>query len=311
MKKTRFIMKRIVQILPMLLVVSALAFTLSNLSAGNAAEIVIMNQGGQVTPESVAAVKQELGLDKPLYIQYFAWLGKVCTLDFGVSFRSKLPVLDEIKQRFPATLSLILCATLFSILLAVPTAILSARYKNKWIDHLFRVISTAGASIPDFWLGLILLYAFAVQFKLVPVIAGNKLQNIFLPAFTLSLGYAAIYTRMLRTNLIEIMKLNYMKAARAKGLSESAVLIKHGLKNAVIPCLVLVGNNIGSLIAGSFACEVIFSWNGIGKFAIESIKIKDFPVIQGYVLAVAFTFIVINLIMDICYAYIDPKIKLD
>ncbi len=308
--KTKYIIKRILQIIPMLVVVSIIAFTLSNLSTGSAAEITIMNEGGQVTTDTIAAVNKELGLDKPLYMQYFNWLGRVCNFNFGVSFRSKQPVLEEIMSRFPATLNLALCATALSILMAVPMAIISAKYKNKWIDHFFRVISTAGATVPDFWLGLLMLYAFAIYFKIFPVVAGNKIQNIFLPAFTLSVGYAAIYTRLLRTNLIEIMNYDYMKAAKAKGLSDNAVLIKHGLKNAILPCMTLIGSHFGSLVAGSFACETIFSWNGIGKYAVESIKAKDFPIIQGYILVVAISFIVLNLIIDICYIYIDPKIEL-
>lgn len=308
--KTKYIIKRVLQIIPMLIVISIIAFTLSNLSTGSVAEITIMNEGGQVNSETVAAVNKELGLDKPLYIQYFNWLSRVCSLDLGFSFRSKQPVWDEIMFRFPATLNLALCAAALSILIAVPVAIISAKYKNKWIDHLCRVISTAGATIPDFWLGLLMLYAFAIYFKIFPVVAGNKIENIFLPAFTLSVGYAAVYTRLLRTNLIEIMNCNYMKAAKAKGLSDNAVLIKHGLKNAILPCITLMGSHFGSLVAGSFACETIFSWNGIGKYAVESIKAKDFPVIQGYILVVAISFIVLNLIIDICYIYIDPKIEL-
>lgn len=277
---TKYIKKRLLQIIPILMVVSILAFALSNLSAGDVAEVKILNEGGQVTPENVEAIKKELGLDKPLYVQYFNWLGRACRFDFGVSFRSNRSVLDEIMFRFPATLNLAFFSIVLSIIIAVPTAIVSAKYKNKWVDHLFRMISTIGVTIPDFALGLLLLYGFAIHFKIFPVVAGNKTKNIFLPAFTLSLGYAATYTRLIRTSLIEIMDCDYMKAGKAKGLSDTAVLIKHGLKNAILPCITLVGSNIGSLLAGNFACETIFSWNGIGKYAVESIKAKDFPVIQ-------------------------------
>lgn len=309
--KAKYIVKRMLQVVPILIIVSIGAFALSNLSAGNAAEITIVNEGGQVNSENVKAVNKELELDRPLYVQYLRWLGKVSSLDLGVSYRSKQPVLDEILSRFPATLKLALCAALLSIVIALLMAVVSVRYRNKWIDHFLRVVSTIGVTIPDFWLGLLLLYFFAVYLNAVPVIAGDKIQNIFLPAFTLSIGYAAIYTRLLRANLLEIINCDYMKAARAKGLSESAVIIKHGLKNAVLPCMTLVGSNFGSLVAGNFVCETIFSWNGIGKYAVESIKAKDFPVIQGYILVVALAFIVLNLIVDICYIYIDPKIRLE
>jgi peptide/nickel transport system permease protein len=309
--KVKYITKRVLQVVPMLIIVSIVAFTLSNLSAGNTAQITIINEGEQVNSDTVRAVNRELGLDKPLYVQYFRWLGKVCNLDLGVSYRSKQPVLEEIMSRFPATLKLALCAALLSVAIALLMAVVSVRYRNKWIDHFLRIISTAGITVPDFWLGLLLLYFFAIYLNVFPVVAGDRIQNIFLPAFTLSIGYAAVYTRLLRSNLLEIIDCDYMKAARAKGLSESAVIIKHGLKNAVIPCMTLIGSNFGSLVAGNFICETIFSWNGIGKYAVESIKAKDFPVIQGYMLVVAVSFIILNLIIDICYIYVDPKIRLE
>lgn len=310
MTKTRFIMNRVLQVIPMLFIISIIAFTLSHLSTGDVAEITIRNEGGQVTPEAVAAVNAELGLDQPLIAQYFHWLGDVVKLDFGTSFRSNQPVWDEIVYRFPATFTLALCAAVLSIFLAIPIALLAAKYKDTWVDHGLRLISTGGATMPDFFLGLLMLYVFAIHLGVFPVVAGNELQHIFLPAFTLSLGYAAIYTRLLRINLIEVMDATYMKAAKIKGLSNNAVLLKHGLKNAIIPCMTLMGGNFGTLVTGSFAVEMIFSWNGIGKFALESIKAKDLPVIQGYILFVAVSFVLINLIIDICYTYIDPKIKL-
>ncbi|MBS4960467.1 MAG: ABC transporter permease [Clostridiales bacterium] len=310
MKKTKFIFKRLLQVIPMLFIVSILAFALSNLSAGDAAIITLRNDGVEITEENVQAVKEELGLNKPLVEQYADWLQKVLCLDFGTSFQTRKPVIEEIMSRFPATLELALTATLLSILIAIPAALVSARYKNKFIDHFIRVLTTAGATMPDFWIGLMLLYLLAVKFNIFPVISGNKIQNIFLPAFTLSLAHAAAYTRLLRNNLVEIKGFDYMKAARAKGLSQSGALVKHGLKNAIIPCLTLMGTNFGTLLSGSFACETIFSWNGIGKFAIESIKLKDFPVIQCYIMVAAVAYIFLNLILDILYVYIDPKVKL-
>lgn len=311
MKKLKIILKRLLQIIPMLLIVTILAFALSNMSSGDVTEIIIRSQGLEVTEKNIAAVKEDLGLNDPLHIQYINWLKKATELDFGISFQTKKPVSDEILSRFPATLELAIAATIISILFAIPIALASARYKDSLIDHFFRIFSTAGASMPDFWLGLILLYLFAVKFDLVPVISGSKLQNIFLPAFTLSVNYGATYIRILRNNLIEINNYDFMKAARARGLSQNAVLLKHGLKNAVLPCITLIGVNFGKLLAGQFAVETIFSWNGIGKFAVDSIKLKDLPVIQGYIVIVAVTFIVINLLLDILYLYIDPKIQLE
>ena len=310
MKKLKFIVKRLLQIIPMLVIVTVLAFALSNMSSGDVAEITLRSQGLEVTEKNIAAVREELGLNAPLPVQYGNWLKKAVVFDFGISFQTQKPVADEILSRYPATLKLAIAAMLISVLLAIPIALISARYKDSLLDHFFRVWSTVSVTIPDFWLGLMLLYIFAVQLKLVPVVSGSKLENILLPAFTLSVHYAAIYTRMLRNNLIEINNYDYVRAARARGLSKNAALLKHGLKNAVLPCITLIGVDFGKLLAGQFACETIFSWNGIGKFAIESITLKDLPVIQGYIMIVAITYIFINLLLDILYLYIDPKIQL-
>ncbi|WP_188397716.1 nickel ABC transporter permease [Sporomusa sp. GT1] len=310
MKKFKFIVKRLLQIIPMLIIVTVLAFALSNMSSGDVAEITLRSQGLEVTEKNIAAVREELGLNAPLPVQYGNWLMKAAVFDFGISFQTQKPVADEILSRYPATLKLAIAAMLISVLLAIPIALISARYKDSLLDHFFRVWSTVSVTIPDFWLGLMLLYIFAVQLKIVPVVSGSKLENILLPAFTLSVHYAAIYTRMLRNNLIEINNYDYVRAARARGLSKNAALLKHGLKNAVLPCITLIGVDFGKLLAGQFACETIFSWNGIGKFAIESITLKDLPVIQGYIMIVAITYIAINLLLDILYLYIDPKIQL-
>jgi peptide/nickel transport system permease protein len=311
MKKFKFILKRLLQIIPMLIIVTILAFALSNMSSGDVAEITLRSQGLEVTEKNIVVVRDELGLDAPLPVQYVNWLMKAANFDFGISFQTNKPVADEILSRYPATFMLAVAAMLISILMAIPIALISARYKDSLLDHFFRIVSTAGATMPDFWLGLMLLYIFAVQLKLVPVISGSKLQNILLPAFTLSIHYAAIYIRILRNNLIEINSYDYVRAARARGLSKNAALLRHGLKNAVLPCITLIGVDFGKLLAAQFACETTFSWNGIGKFAVDSINLKDLPVIQGYIIIVAITYITINLLLDILYLYIDPKIQIE
>ena len=309
--KTRFIIKRLLQIIPMLLIVTVFAFILSNLSSGDVAEIAIRKEGGIITEQTVAAMREELGLNKPIPMQYLDWLGRAIRFDFGTSFISKKPVIEEVLSRFPNTLYLALIATAMAMAIAIPIAMLSAIWKGSVLDHGLRVLTTGAATLPDFWMGLMLLYAFGVSMGIVPVIAGSSIGNIFLPAFTLSISYAAIYTRMLRSNLIEVMQSHYIKAARAKGLGQWGAMVKHGLKNAVLPCVTLVATNFGSMLSGAYAVEMIFSWNGIGKYAIESVKAKDFPVIQCHLIAVALSYILVNLIVDVLYAYIDPKIKLE
>ena len=226
----RFILKRILQIIPMLLVVTIFAFCLSNLASGDIAEISIRSSGGQVTPENLAQARIDLGLDQPLVIQYFNWLGKAVRFDFGNSFISGKPVINEIMSRFPNTLYLVLIASIMAIVIAVPIALLSARYSGSILDQGLRVVTTIGATMPEFWLGLLLLYVFAIHLGIVPVIAGSNIANIFLPAFTLCLSYSAVYVRMLRTNLIEVRRSNYFKAARSKGMSEGSAMVRHGLK---------------------------------------------------------------------------------
>lgn len=311
MSRLRFIIKRLLLIIPMLLVVSIFAFMLNNLSSGDVATIAIQKEGGMINEQTINAKREELGLNKPLVLQYLDWLKKAVCLNFGDSFINKKPVIEEIMSKFPNTLVLALLATLFALVIAIPIAMISAKFKGTALDHGLRVLTTGAATMPDFWLGLMLLYALGVFLKIVPVIAGSNYTNVFLPAFVLSISYAAIYTRMLRSNLIEVMQTQYIKAARAKGRSEFGAMIFHGLKNAILPCVTLVATNFGSMISGAYAVEMIFSWNGIGKFAIESVKAKDMPVIQCYLIMVALSYIAINLLVDILYAYIDPKIKLE
>ncbi|MDR2612544.1 MAG: ABC transporter permease [Deltaproteobacteria bacterium] len=305
----RFIINRALQTLPMLLLVAILAFALSNASSGDVAEITLRTQGIEVTPSILAATREAMGLNRPLHVQFWNWLRKAARLDFGISYQSRKPVSDEIALRFPATLRLSLAATLLSLIYSVPIAVLAARYKDSALDQAVRVATTGGVVIPDFWLGLMLLYLFGVYLKIVPVITGSENRYILLPAFTLSVTYGSTYIRILRANLIELKSAGFIRAARARGLGETAALVRHGLRNAVLPLATLLGINFGRLLGGQIACETVFSWNGIGKFAIESIRLKDLPVIQAYLLVVALTYIAINLILDVIYMFIDPKIR--
>lgn len=309
MKRTKLIANRIIQIIPILLIVTILAFILSNVSAGDVATVTLQSRGVQVTEENLAAVRDELGLNDPIHVQYWNWLKNAVRFDFGNSFQTGRPVSEEILSRFPATLKLALVATLISLLMAIPLAILSARYKDSLFDNGIRITSSIAATMPDFWLGLMLLYLFAVEWGIAPVISGSKMENIMLPAFTLSVANTAVYTRVLRSNLLEAGRGDYITAARARGLGKSAALIKHGLKNALLPLVTLVGVNFGKMLSGQVAVETIFSWNGIGQFAVSCMKQKDLPVIQGYIIVVSVTYILINLILDIAYMFIDPRIN--
>ena len=307
--KAILIMRRVLQLIPILLIVTILAFWLSNVSAGDVAAITLQSQGITPTEESLRVIREELGLNYPLPIQYINWLRKAICLDFGNSFQTHRPVTEEILSRFPATMKLAVTASVLSVLISIPIALLSARYRDKLPDQLIRILSSIGATVPEFCIGLLLLYFFGVKWKLAPVVSGSKMQNIWLPAMALALQYASTYIRVLRENLIEVGCLDYMKAARARGLSEIKTLLFHGLKNAVMPVITLVGINFGKLVAGSVAIETIFSWNGIGQYAISSMKVKDLPVVQGYIMIVLMAYVTVNLVLDIVYMYIDPRIN--
>ncbi len=308
MKRTKLVLNRILQIIPILLIVTILAFVLSNVSAGDVASVTLQSRGVQVTEENLEAVREELGLNAPMPVQYWNWLKKAVCFDFGNSFQTNRPVSEEILSRFPATLKLALAATLISLLMAIPLAVFSARYKDSLFDHAVRAISSIAATMPDFWLGLMLLYLFAVEWKIAPVISGSRTENILFPAFTLSVANTAAYTRVLRSNLLDAARGDYIIAARARGLGKSMALMKHGLKNALLPLITLVGINFGKMLSGQVAVETIFSWNGIGQFAVNCMKQKDLPVIQGYIVVVSITYILINLILDLIYMFIDPRI---
>lgn len=307
----RFIIKRTFSLILILLAVSVITFTLTHLSAGDAASIIARANGGQQTEEAVKIIRAELGLDQPLTVQYGNWLKKVLKGDLGTSYKSKRPILDELLMRFPATLKLALCAMALLLLIALPLGILSAMSPESWVDRLGRSFSFLTVSMPSFWLGLLLLYLFGARLKWIPVVGSSSSDTIILPAATLALGYVGPYIRLLRTSMLNVLGKEYIKALRAKGLLERFVICKHALKNALLPIITQLGMAFGGLLGGSSIVESIFSWQGLGKYALDSIGYKDLPAIQGYVLMMAAVIVGINLLVDILYVYIDPHIKLN
>lgn len=299
---------RILQLIPIMFLVSALAFALSHASSGDVATVTLQSRGIQVTEKTLAAVKSELGLDKPLPEQYLDWVGRAVRLDFGTSFQTHQPVSDEIFSRFPATVELAVVATLLSVVIAVPVALLCARYKDGPIDAVARVLSSVGTTIPNFCVGILLLYAFAVNMHVFPVVSGTDPVGLVLPSVTLAVFEAATYSRVLRGDLLAAAREDYVLASRARGLTRGTALVRHALRNAILPTLTLVGFNFGQLLGGQMAIETIFSWNGIGMFAIQSMKQKDLPVIEGYIVIVSITFVLVSLLLDIIYLLIDPRI---
>lgn len=310
----KYIISRMLYFLPTLFLVAVMAFMLLHLIPGDPAVVML---GEDASPEQVAMTRKVLGLDKPLPIQFVTWLSNVFKGDFGQSIHTKRPVMQSIKERFPVTLTLTTLAMLFSLLIAVPSGIMASVYHNTRKDYLFMAITNLGVSIPGFWLGLMALVVFSVQLGWFPSTGyvaiwedlWQGLRYMILPSITLGLFMAAVVARMTRSSMLEVNRLEYITHARAKGLSEWKVVLKHALKNAFAPTLTTVGIQYGRLLGGAVVTETVFSLPGLGKYLVVSIYMRDYPVVQGCILFIALIYAVINLVVDILYSYFDPRIE--
>jgi peptide/nickel transport system permease protein len=269
----------------------------------------MLGEGASVT--EVERLRQELGLDRPLLVQYRTYVLGLVRGDLGVSFRNQESVAAAVFTRYPATIELALAATAFSILLAVPLGILSAVRRGRAVDRLIGLISLLGVSLPNFALGPMLILLFSVTLGLLPVSGRGGLDHLILPACTLGGALAAITTRMVRGSMLEEVHQDYVRTARAKGLSESRVILRHAFRNGLIPVITVLGLQMGSLLAGAIITETIFSWPGLGRLTIQAIYARDYPLVQGCILTIALTYILINLATDILYSAVDPRIRYD
>ena len=313
---TRYILRRLLLMIPVAFLVTIGVFVLVRLSPGDPA---LVFAGEERDPAAIAAIRQEMGLDQPLPVQYVAWMGKVLQGDLGRSFQTHQRVLEAIVERLPATLELGAAAILISVSVALVVGIVSAIKRNSIVDILSTSITLAGVSFPGFFLGivLILLFAYVVPGHLFPpggyVPAtqnlGDNLRRLVLPAITLASASLAVNLRQIRSSLLEVFGHEYMRTARAKGLRERTVIARHALKNALIPVVTLVGIQVGAIIEGAFITETIFFWPGIGRLAVTAIPAQDFPVVQGVVLVSAFSFMFTTLLVDVLYAWLDPRIS--
>lgn len=306
----RYICKRVVVLFFVLFGVSLLTFGMVHLTPGDPAEILLRTEGIDATPQAVEELREKLGLNNPLPVQYGNWISKVLRGDLGVSFETGLPVLQELKLRLPATVELTVAGTIVVLLVSLPLGLFSALFKNTFVDHLGRFLALLGASLPSFWLGLILIYYLAVKYSLLPVMGRGSLAHLVLPALTLGLGMSATYARLLRASLLEVLGQDFIQAARARGLRENTVLLGHAFKNALLPLVTAFGMSLGHLLGGTVIVETIFAWPGMGHYLVDSIFGRDYAVVQGYVLLMALIFVVINLLVDISYAFIDPRMRL-
>ncbi|HYK84923.1 MAG TPA: ABC transporter permease [Ktedonobacteraceae bacterium] len=311
---TRYILRRLFFIIPVALLVCFLTFMVIHLVPGDPARVLL---GEEATPQTVAALRQQLGLDKPILVQFGLWFWLLLHGNLGQSIQLQQPVLDAIQQRLPVTAELGICSLLFSLLLAFPLGIYSATHRNSWVDWLVNVLTLTSTAVPGFVLGLVLLLIFAVDIRVFPPggfvpfsddPAGN-IRDLILPMITLGTGTIAVNMRQIRASMIEVLSQDYVRTARAKGLRERRVQYIHALRNAIIPVITVVGLQVGAIIGGTFVVETIFLWPGIGQLAVTSILAKDYPMVQGVVLLSAFLYMGANLIVDVCYAVLDPRIR--
>jgi peptide/nickel transport system permease protein len=307
----RFLFIRIISLIPLWFGVSIIAFGLINLVPGDAA-VIIAQRVSDVPPteEQIAEIRREYGLDRPLPIRYGKWLWSALQGDFGVSYRTKKPVLDELVSRFPATLQIACLALLIALATALPLGILAAVYQGKLPDTAARITALLGVSIPNYWLGYLLILLFAITLGWFPVGGRDGFDSLVLPALTLGLGRAATLMRLTRSSLLEKLGEDFIRTAHAKGLSGWKVILKHALKGALIPVVTVLGISSGHLLGGAVIVERIFAYPGVGDLLVTSIYDRDYPVIQGFVLFMGTIFILLNLIADVLYTWIDPRIRL-
>jgi peptide/nickel transport system permease protein len=312
----RYVVRRLLLLVPVLLGVSIIIFMVLHLSPGDPAEIML---GSQATQADLERLRAELGLTEPLYVQYVHWLGLVVRGDLGRSIWMKRPVLPEVLGRFKATLVLTGAGLALSTLVGLALGILSAMRPNSPLDRLSAVASLFGASMPVFWLGIVLMVIFALWLGWLPAsgmfapYGGGGLHDLLvhlaLPAVTLAAASVTIIARLTRSTMLETLGQDYIRTARAKGVVEHVVVLRHGLKNALIPIVTVVGVQAGYLLGGAVLTETVFAWPGVGTLMVQGILARDFPLVQGCVLVVALSFVVINLVVDLLYAWLDPRIR--
>ncbi|WP_338198757.1 nickel ABC transporter permease [Candidatus Nephthysia bennettiae] len=300
--------RRLAVAVPVLFGVSLLVFLILHLIPGDPAQIMLF--GSNPTPQQVQNLRVELGLDKPLPVQYALYLGRLLHGDLGQSFITGRPIAEEIAARFPSTLELTLAAMLIAVLIGVPIGILGGVRPNSWTDKVSSGFAVLGVAVPYFWFALVLVMVFAVRLQMLPSLGVGSPQAIVLPALSLGWGLSAIIARLLRNNLVEIYQQAYMQVARAKGLSQWMMLYRHALKNAMIPVVTILGLQFGNVLSGAVVVEVIFGRPGIGSYLVSAIQAKDIPAVQSVVLFIAVLYILINLAVDVLYGLLDPRIRM-
>jgi peptide/nickel transport system permease protein len=312
-----YVAKRLLLIIPTLLGAAALVFLIMRVIPGDVALLILGGDTGQIDQKQLVAMRQQLGLDQPLLVQFGAWLWGVVRFDFGTSLWTGQPVVQELLIRLPLSLELALAATLVSVVIAIPFGMLAAVRQDTWVDYVVRVISIGGLAIPSFWVGILCILFLVIWFGWGPPLEFTppwvdpwaNLQQMVWPVVTVGYRYAAVTTRMTRSTLLEVLREDYIRTAWAKGQRERAIVFRHGLKNAMLPVITLIGTEFAFLIGGLVVTETVFTLNGVGRFVVDAVAHRDYPVVQALVFLVAFSFVIVNLIVDLTYAWFDPRIR--
>jgi peptide/nickel transport system permease protein len=311
----RLVLVRLLALVPMLLALSVASFALVHVIPGDPALVMM---GGEGTTQAVEELRRQLGLDRPLHVRYLEWLGRIAQGDLGQSLYNRTQVSEELFWRMPTTLSLVTLALLLAIAIGIPAGLVSAAFRNSWIDHAARLLTLVSLSLPSFWLGLMLIILFSLCLGILPIVGyepitqgglRNALPFLILPSLALGTHLAAILTRLTRSSMLEVLSQDYVRTARAKGLRDRVVLMRHALRNALIPLVTVIGINMGILLGGTAVIETVFVLPGVGQLVVRSLYNRDLPVIQGLILYVAVVYVVINLVVDILYTYLDPRLR--
>lgn len=306
---TKYILNRILLTIPVLLGVSIAVFSMLHLVPGDPVMAMFAETGA--SGRQVEEVRERLGLNDPLPVQYFRFLGNALRGDLGKSLWGEREVTEMIVEAMPATIRLTLAGMGVAIVLGLALGIVAALNHNRWLDNTTMVVALAGVSMPSFWLGLLLILAFAVNLRWFPVVGQGSWKSLVLPALALGFGASALIARMTRSELLEVMGQDYIRTARAKGLATRFIVLRHALKNALIPVLTIIGLQFGALLSGTVIIETVFARQGLGRVAVDALRARDFPVAQGVVLFVALIYVLVNLVVDLLYAVVDPRIRYD
>lgn len=308
---TVYVVRRVLALIPVWLAISLIAFVLANLAPGDPAQLVLEARGArEPTQEEIEAMRERLGLDQPAPVRYVQWVGDALTGDMGISYSTGEPVMGELLERSWVTLQMALPAAALALVVAIPIGVIAAVWRNSVVDHVTRVLALGADSIPGYWLAYLLIILLAVNLGLLPTAGRGSLAHLVMPVVTLAVGSLGSLLRLTRSSLLEVLNEDYIRTARAKGLTAVRVMYPHALKNALVPVVTVTGLLLAHFVTGVMIIEYVFSWPGVGRYVIDALNQRNYPVIQGFVILAGTVFLLINLLVDLVYVWLDPRIRL-